>query len=512
MPPKRQASTATRGKTSTKPTATKPAAKPAPKASAPASAPASRKRKAATLDDEAEKVPAKPVQRKRQKDVQAFVPNQPPTQRLDVYVFGTNCYGELGLGDATKKSELPGPVLNPKLAADTVGVVHLTIGGVHSAALTHDNKILTWGVNDEGTLGRDTTQDPTDVNTKDADQSDSDSDDDEISLNLKEATPMPVDPSHFPKGTIFTQLAATDSSTFALTSEGLVYGWGTFRGSSGPIGFSPTVDFQRTPALIPDLHEVTKLVAGAQHVLALTSKGIVYSWGCDEQRQLGRRRPTRIQDTNPLLPGECALPPNIVDIGRGSYNSFALRKTGAAYAWGSNNFGQTGISANAGDSDAIVLFPTKVTSLRDHRPITCLTGGKDHSIAIANGRCLIWGRIDNKALGLAKEDMPAEKIVRDEYDRPRILTAPTPVKDIEGEVTFVTAGPDHTFAITDKGTAYSWGFNTQCQAGQGRIDEVEKPTLLENKHVKDKKLVCAAAGGQFSLVAGEHMQSNGVHA
>jgi regulator of chromosome condensation len=42
------------------------------------------------------------------------------------------------------------------------------------------------------------------------------SDDDGVELNLKETTPMPVDPSHFPDGTIFTQLVATGSATFCL--------------------------------------------------------------------------------------------------------------------------------------------------------------------------------------------------------------------------------------------------------------------------------------------------------
>lgn len=103
--------------------------------------------------------------------------------------------------------------------------------GVHSATLTHDNQILTWGVNDEGTLGRDTKdkakKTPIDA-ASDAGE-DEDSEDDEVELNLKEASPLPVDPSHFPNGTVFTQLVATDSATYVLTREGLVYGWGTFR-------------------------------------------------------------------------------------------------------------------------------------------------------------------------------------------------------------------------------------------------------------------------------------------
>ena len=162
------------------------------------------------------------------------VHNDVPIRLLDVYVFGTNCYGELGLGDLTKKSEILRPVLNQKLAADSAGVVQVAIGGVHSAALTHDNRILTWGVNDEGILARDTKQEKV-PDTEEADnangdvESDKESDDDEITLNMKEATPLPVDPSLFRKGTVFAQLAASDSATFALTVDGLVYGWGTFR-------------------------------------------------------------------------------------------------------------------------------------------------------------------------------------------------------------------------------------------------------------------------------------------
>jgi regulator of chromosome condensation len=88
---------------------------------------------------------------------------------------------------------------------------------------------LTWGVNDEGALGRDVTWEaPT--RAIDEEKSNEDSDDDsETGINPKEATPTAIDMSVFPEGTVFTQLAAGDSMTFALTDEGLVYGWGTFR-------------------------------------------------------------------------------------------------------------------------------------------------------------------------------------------------------------------------------------------------------------------------------------------
>ena len=49
---------------------------------------------------------------------------------------------------------------------------------------------------------------------------------------MEQATPREVDPKHFPAETKFVSLHAGDSSTFALTTTGLVYGWGTFRVSS----------------------------------------------------------------------------------------------------------------------------------------------------------------------------------------------------------------------------------------------------------------------------------------
>jgi regulator of chromosome condensation len=96
---------------------------------------------------------------------------------------------------------------------------------MHGVALTSNNQILTWGVNDHGALGRDTSWEG---NLVDADGDDSDSDD-EGELNPRESTPTPVDMSAVPPDTIFTQVAATDNATFALTSTGRVYGWGTFR-------------------------------------------------------------------------------------------------------------------------------------------------------------------------------------------------------------------------------------------------------------------------------------------
>ena len=146
-----------------------------------------------------------------------------------MYVFGDGSSGgELGLGSGKGQSEVRRPRLNPHLAADTVGVVQVACGGMHTACLTHDNKILTWGVNDQGALGRDTNWDGglRDVTEDGGSDSDSEADGE---LNPHESTPGAVDFSELSDIPKFTQVACTDSATFALTEAGDVYGWGTFR-------------------------------------------------------------------------------------------------------------------------------------------------------------------------------------------------------------------------------------------------------------------------------------------
>ena len=190
-----------------------------------ASAPAKRKH-----EDEEDTTATKSIAGKKPRVAKPkVIINHAPTQRLDVYVFGEGSSGELGLGPEKTAKDVKRPRLNPLLPADAVGVVQVAVGGMHCAALTHDNKILTWGVNDQGALGRDTQWEaPTkDIDAEDdGDSSDSDSDG---GLNPFESKPTPIDMSAFPEGTVITQLAASDSATFALTDEGEVYGWGTFR-------------------------------------------------------------------------------------------------------------------------------------------------------------------------------------------------------------------------------------------------------------------------------------------
>ncbi|KAL4869319.1 hypothetical protein BDV12DRAFT_167913 [Aspergillus spectabilis] len=435
---------------------------------------------------------AKPKPKPRQK----LILNRAPTARLNVYVCGEGSSGELGLGVGKNVIDVKRPRLNPHLSADAVGVVQVAVGGMHCVALTHDNKILTWGVNDQGALGRDTSWDG---GYKDMDKGDSDSDSDSNDgpdLNPHECTPTAIPSDSFLEGTVFVGVAAGDSSSFALTEEGYVYGWGTFRSNDGILGFNSGTRVQTVPTLLPDLKKIKHLVCGDNHVLALNDKGAVFSWGSGQQNQLGRRIIERTK-LNGLQPREFGLPKSIVHIGAGAFHSFAVHQSGKVYAWGLNSFGETGIREHAGDSEAAIVHPTVVKSLSE-KNVTQICGGAHHSLAVTqDGQCLVWGRLDGYQLGLKIDSLPDDAVIKDERDRPRILIEPTAIPAIDAKV--VAAGSDHSIAIDTDGRPWSWGFSATYQTGQGTQDDVEVATVIENTAVRGKKLNWAGGGGQFSV-------------
>lgn len=490
---------------STKGKTTAPKKAVAPKKPSPKPVTTSTKRK---RDDDTAAPPPKPVKKAKVITKGAII-NEPPTQRLHVYVFGEGTAGELGLGTAKNAIDVKRPRLNPHLAADKVGITQVAAGGMHVIALTHDNKILSWGVNDQGALGRNTQWDGglKDMDAA-AEDDDSDDEDEDNGLNPKESIPGEVDFSttEVAEGTRWVQVTAGDSCSFALTDDGRVYGWGTFRGNEGIFGFTADTYIAYRPMLLPDLKKITSITAGANHALALDSNGAVFAWGSGQQNQLGRRVVERTKIEG-LRPRQFGLPngpkKGIVAIETGSYHSFAISKTGDVYSWGLNNFGETGIPDNAGQDDAVILKPQVIEALKG-KNVTSIKGGGHHSLAATeDGDCLIWGRIDGNQIGISIEEiaqMDEDVVMKDGKGDPRILKVPTKVTAIKGAVTEVATNSDHNIAVTKEGKAWSWGFSANYQTGQGQVDDVLVATMIDNTAVREKKLNGATTGGQFSIL------------
>ncbi|KAK0644026.1 regulator of chromosome condensation 1/beta-lactamase-inhibitor protein II [Cercophora newfieldiana] len=427
--------------------------------------------------------------------------NEVPTEVMDIFVFGEGSSGELGLGSVKYEGKKPIDVKRPRINHNLSGIVQVACGGMHVAALTKENKIMTWGVNDQGALGRDTTWEG---GLRDMDEDSDSEDDDDTGLNPHESTPAEVDVSEVPEGTKWVQIVASDSATFALTETGEVYGWGTFRSNEGILGFSRSTLIQNKPAHIPELSKVKQLAAGSNHILALDEKNKIYAWGAGQQAQLARRLLER-DDASALYPsGVGSLPgrAKAEKLSCGSYHCFVLDTKSNVIGWGLNNYAELGIEAEVGTDGGFILKPQLVDSLKDKQVVE-IAGGEHHSLACtADGELLTWGRIDGHQVGQPADTFTQENTVWDEKNQPRVLLEPSAVPGIS-DVVKVAAGTDHSFAITKDGKVYSWGFSANYQTGQGTTEDVKVPTLIDNSAIRDRKIIFAGAGGQYSILGAE---------
>ena len=146
-----------------------------------------------------------------------------PRRISDILVFGTGEAGELGLGPAVYETDTPR--LNNHLTRQNpaaFSVVQIECGDMHSVAVSGHGQIVTWGCNDDGALGRNTTWNPPMQSIDDSE------DEGNVQQNPLESTPTAIPAASLLGATEFASVAAGDSCTFALTTRGNVYGWGTF--------------------------------------------------------------------------------------------------------------------------------------------------------------------------------------------------------------------------------------------------------------------------------------------
>jgi regulator of chromosome condensation len=430
------------------------------------------------------------------------------TEPLKVFVFGEGANGETGLGATRKAIDIKRPRYNELLTNHEV--VRVATGGMHVLALTKDNKILSWGVNDSGALGRDTKGGKVKLRDLDADDSDSDSEDETGGLIDVEATPTAISADYFPPDTTFVDIAAGDSCSFAITTEGAVYGWGTFRKNEGILGFKGKGDVAEYPQYIEGVTKATQVACGTNHVFVLTKDGNVFAWGNGQQNQLGRRLTERNLSEG-LFPSKVGfrdlsfkkVSHKLVSISSGDYHGFAIAEDGHVWSWGVNNYCETGYPGNAGADDANVLTPRIVASL-EGKNVQEVAAGSHHNIAFTkDGQALVWGRCDGSQTGLTTDFLASiddEERLMKNNGKPKILIEPTPLPDLKNIVTG-SCGPDHSIVIDKDGKAHSWGFSANYQTAQGTDDDIDTPTMIDNTAVRDVKLVWAGCGGQYGVLA-----------
>ncbi|XP_060031692.1 probable E3 ubiquitin-protein ligase HERC1 [Erinaceus europaeus] len=259
------------------------------------------------------------------------------TTEGEVFSWGDGDYGKLGHGNSSTQKY-------PKLIQGPLQgkvVVCVSAGYRHSAAVTEDGEIYTWGEGDFGRLGH------------------GDSNSRNIPTLVKDISNV-------------GEVSCGSSHTIALSKDGRTV-WSFGGGDNGKLGHGDTNRVYK-PKVIEALQGmfIRKVCAGSQSSLALTSTGQVYAWGCGACLGCGSSEATALR---PKLIEELAAT-RIVDISIGDSHCLALSHDNEVYAWGNNSMGQCG----QGNSTGPITKPKKVSGL-DGIAIQQISAGTSHSLA-----------------------------------------------------------------------------------------------------------------------------------
>nr|XP_057932867.1 probable E3 ubiquitin-protein ligase HERC1 isoform X5 [Doryrhamphus excisus] len=259
------------------------------------------------------------------------------TTEGEVFSWGDGDYGKLGHGNSSTQKY-------PKLIQGPLQgkvVVCVAAGYRHSAAVSEEGELYTWGEGDFGRLGH------------------GDSNSRNIPTLVKDISNV-------------GEVSCGSSHSIALSKDGRTV-WSFGGGDNGKLGHGDTNRVYK-PKVVEALQGmfIRKVCAGSQSSLALTSTGQVYAWGCGACLGCGSSEATALR---PKLIEELATT-RVVDISIGDSHCLALSHDNEVYAWGNNSMGQCG----QGNSTGPITKPKKVVGL-DGVTVQQISAGTSHSLA-----------------------------------------------------------------------------------------------------------------------------------
>ncbi|MEF2920440.1 MAG: hypothetical protein U0O22_08270 [Acutalibacteraceae bacterium] len=246
-----------------------------------------------------------------------------------LYIWGDNRYGQLGLGGESPYSTAPVEVKEIKKEIKSV-----SLGEVHSAAITTDNELYMWGDNGSYEIDR------------------------KLSNEIRCRLPVKV------MGNV-NSVDLGNRYSSAITVDGSLYMWGSY--SSGELGNNSI--YYNNSQKFRIANNVAKTSLGTSTSSALSKDGGLYIWGSNYHGLI----------SNETTVNKIAFPTyimnNIVSVSMGANHIIVLCKDGTVYTWGYNGAGQLGNGTTTASRKPIELTLPTITNINKTSKSTAVSSG-----------------------------------------------------------------------------------------------------------------------------------------
>jgi alpha-tubulin suppressor-like RCC1 family protein len=379
-----------------------------------------------------------------------------------VKCWGSNTYGQLGLGDTSARGDGANEMGHrlPALSLGTGRAVRALSGGSrHTCALLEGGQVKCWGDNSAGQLGLGDTSVRGDGPAEMGDSLP------EVALGA---------------GRTATAVAAGGNHTCALLNGGQVKCWGdNFRGQ---LGLGNTVNRGDGPGEMGDSLPAVDLgtgraalaiAVGANHTCALLDNGQVKCWGENNAGQTGvldeEINTARIGDNSGemgdnLPPIDLGSGPRAVAIEAGANHACALLENRQAKCWGNGGDGQLGLGDgdNRGDDPGELGDALPAVAVGGAGAVLAVAAGSDHTCALLDGggvKC--WGDNLSGRLGIGDTEARGDDAGELGDSLPAIMLG-------GGQsAASIAVGAAHACALLGGGGVKCWGENISGQLGLG---------------------------------------------
>ena len=378
--------------------------------------------------------------------------------------WGNNTYGQLGQGDNDNRGD-NADEMGDDLASLNFGtrtVVGVSAGGSHTCAALSDDSILCWGRGTNGQLLQENNDEISSVESlKAADTGDT--------------------------GSVIRDASMGTKHACAIFSHGRVKCWGDNQygqlgqGNINPVGASTNGSKDEVWEIAPvDLgrgRTATKIAVGRHHSCALVRDGRgdeegVVCWGKNDVGQLGRGEKGQNRGDQSSEMGDALRVirwdgKKVLEMGAGEDFTCVLLDSNEIRCWGQNDQGQLGAGNTTviGDDETVSLNTTTAVGFPGSTDPAALRVGRWHACAILDdARLICWGDNGSGQLGQASSG--------DLGDNESVGSVSPIDFGSTDTVTSASAGDEHTCAVLTAGATRCWGEGAAGRLGRNSETDV----------------------------------------